>query len=165
MFSKEHLFSRVNIFTVEEALQGEPQFSGKLIMSPEYAELFITGDMPHPKFSMDFPAEYITTELTSDDLVLSQSTHKQISELENWVNYHETLMNTWNMKRWIKPGYRALFHGPPGTGKTLTALIVGKNTSRDVFRIDLSMVVSKFIGETEKNLSQLFERAKNYHLL
>jgi len=65
------------------------------------------------------------------------------------------------MKRWIKPGYRALFHGPPGTGKTLTALIVGKKTGRDVFRIDLSMVVSKFIGETEKNLSQLFERAKN----
>lgn len=65
------------------------------------------------------------------------------------------------MKRLLKPGFRALFHGPPGTGKTLTALIVGKNTNRDVFRIDLSMVVSKFIGETEKNLSQLFERAKN----
>jgi SpoVK/Ycf46/Vps4 family AAA+-type ATPase len=54
-----------------------------------------------------------------------------------------------------------LFHGPPGTGKTLTALIVGKKNQRDVFRIDLSMVVSKFIGETEKNLSQLFDRAKN----
>jgi SpoVK/Ycf46/Vps4 family AAA+-type ATPase len=65
------------------------------------------------------------------------------------------------MSRWIKPGYRALFHGPPGTGKTLTALIVGKKTGRDVFRIDLSMVVSKFIGETEKNLSRLFERAKS----
>jgi ATP-dependent protease Clp ATPase subunit len=54
-----------------------------------------------------------------------------------------------------------LFHGPPGTGKTLAALILGKNANRDVFRIDLSMVVSKFIGETVKNLSRLFERAKN----
>lgn len=84
-----------------------------------------------------------------------------MEELENWIKHHERLMNGWNMKRWIKPGYRALFHGPPGTGKTLTALIIGKKTGRDVFRIDLSMVVSKFIGETEKNLSQLFERARN----
>jgi SpoVK/Ycf46/Vps4 family AAA+-type ATPase len=110
---------------------------------------------------MDFPAEFITTELTREDLVLPPVTSQQIAELENWVKHQDTLMYKWNMKRLIKPGYRALFHGPPGTGKTLTALIVGKNTNRDVFRIDLSMVVSKFIGETEKNLSQLFDRAKN----
>ena len=65
------------------------------------------------------------------------------------------------MQRWVKPGYRCLFHGLPGTGKTLAALILGKKTGRDVFRIDLSMVVSKFIGETEKNLAQLFERSKD----
>jgi hypothetical protein len=161
LFSNDHLFSKQNILYLEEPVPGEPQYSGKLIMSPEYVELFTTGKISHPKFSMDFPAEYITTELTKDDLVLPSATLKQITELENWINHHDTLMNRWNMKRWIKPGYRALFHGPPGTGKTLTALIVGKKTNRDVFRIDLSMVVSKFIGETEKNLSQLFERAKN----
>jgi SpoVK/Ycf46/Vps4 family AAA+-type ATPase len=70
-------------------------------------------------------------------------------------------MNKWNLKRWAKPGYRVLFHGPPGTGKTLAATILGKNTQRDVFRIDLSMVVSKYIGETEKNLSSLFDRARS----
>jgi hypothetical protein len=161
LFSKDHLFATLNVLSVEEALPGEPQFSGKLMMSTEFIECFTTGQMPHPKFSMDFPAEYITTALENDDLVLPQATQSQVGELVNWVKYHETLMDGWNMKKWIKPGYRALFHGPPGTGKTLTALIVGKNTKRDVFRIDLSMVVSKFIGETEKNLSQLFERAKN----
>ena len=161
LFEKDHLLAAHAILSVEDALYGEPQFSGRLILAPEFIELFITGKISHPKFSMDFPAEYITTELTSDDLVLSQVTNQQITEIENWVNHQDTLMNKWNMKRWLKPGYRALFHGPPGTGKTLTALIVGKKTNRDVFRIDLSMVVSKFIGETEKNLSQLFERAKN----
>jgi hypothetical protein len=161
LFSNDHLFSKQNVLYVEEPVPGEPQYSGKLIMSQEFIELFTTGKISHPKFSMDFPAEFITTELTRDDLVLPSATLKQITELENWINHHDTLMNGWNMKRWIKPGYRALFHGPPGTGKTLTALIVGKKTNRDVFRIDLSMVVSKFIGETEKNLSQLFERAKN----
>lgn len=161
LFEKEHLLTAHTVISVEDAITGEPQFSGRLIMAPEFVELFISGKISHPKFSMDFPAEFITTELTSDDLVLPAATNQQITELENWVKHQDTLMNKWKMKRWMKPGYRALFHGPPGTGKTLTALIVGKKTNRDVFRIDLSMVVSKFIGETEKNLSQLFDRAKN----
>jgi SpoVK/Ycf46/Vps4 family AAA+-type ATPase len=54
-----------------------------------------------------------------------------------------------------------MFYGPPGTGKTMTASLLGKYTNRDVYRIDLSMVVSKYIGETEKNLSSLFNKAKN----
>jgi hypothetical protein len=161
LFEKEHPLIANTILSVEDAPAGEPQHSGRLIMASEFIELFISGKISHPKFSMDFPAEYITTELTSEDLVLPAATHQQIAELENWVKHQNTLMNKWNMRRLLKPGFRALFHGPPGTGKTLTALIVGKNTNRDVFRIDLSMVVSKFIGETEKNLSQLFERAKN----
>lgn len=161
LFGNDNFFAKHNVLYLEDPVPGEPQYSGKLILSPEFIELFTTGKISHPRFSMDFPAEFITTELAKDDLVLPAATLKQITELENWINHHETLMNGWNMKRWIKPGYRALFHGPPGTGKTLTALIVGKKTNRDVFRIDLSMVVSKFIGETEKNLSQLFERAKN----
>ncbi len=70
-------------------------------------------------------------------------------------------MHTWGMHRKIKPGYRVLFHGPPGTGKTLTATLIGKYTGKDVFKIDLSLIVSKFVGETEKNLSQLFNRAEN----
>jgi hypothetical protein len=161
LFSHQHLFAEQNIVYIEEPVPGEPQYSGKLIMSPEYIELFTTGKVSHPRFSMDFPAEFITTELNQEDLVLPAPTLRQIAEIENWINHHDELMNRLNMKRWVKPGYRALFHGPPGTGKTLTAIIIGKKTNRDVFRIDLSMVVSKFIGETEKNLSQLFERAKN----
>jgi SpoVK/Ycf46/Vps4 family AAA+-type ATPase len=65
------------------------------------------------------------------------------------------------MHRKIKPGFRALFYGPPGTGKTMAATLLGKFTKHDVYRIDLSSLVSKYIGETEKNLSTLFERAEN----
>jgi hypothetical protein len=160
LFGSEHYFAQKNLLWLENPEPGEPPLSGKLEIGRDFLELFIQGKISRPRMSIDFPAEFITTELNDDDLVLSSSTINQITELENWINYEDTLMNTWNMKRWIKPGYRALFHGPPGTGKTLTAMIIGKNTGRDVFRIDLSMVVSKFIGETEKNLSQLFERAK-----
>jgi SpoVK/Ycf46/Vps4 family AAA+-type ATPase len=54
-----------------------------------------------------------------------------------------------------------LFYGPPGTGKTLTATLLGKYTGRDVFRVDLALVVSKYIGETEKNLAGLFDKAEH----
>ncbi|MCF7483168.1 ATP-binding protein [Vibrio sp. J1-1] len=68
-------------------------------------------------------------------------------------------MQEWQLAKKVKPGYRAVFSGPPGTGKTLTAALLGKSTDRDVYRVDLSMVVSKYIGETEKNLSRVFDAA------
>lgn len=65
------------------------------------------------------------------------------------------------LKRFLKPGYRALFYGPPGTGKTLAATLLGKKNDMDVYRVDLSMIVSKYIGETEKNLAKVFDMAEN----
>ena len=54
-----------------------------------------------------------------------------------------------------------ILYGPPGTGKTLTACLVGKQMGLDVYRVDLSQVVSKFIGETEKNMANIFDQAEN----
>jgi SpoVK/Ycf46/Vps4 family AAA+-type ATPase len=65
------------------------------------------------------------------------------------------------MNKRIKAGYRTLFYGPPGTGKTLTATLLGNQFEKDVYRIDLSQVVSKYIGETEKNLEKVFKKAEN----
>ena len=56
--------------------------------------------------------------------------------------------------------WRALFHGPSGTGKTLTATLLGNELQREVYRVDLSQVVSKYIGETEKNLAAVFTEAE-----
>ena len=95
------------------------------------------------------------------DLVLHPHTLREIGEIGNWIQHNDTLLQHWGMKKKIKPGYRALFYGPPGTGKTLTAMLLGKQTGKAVFRIDLSRVVSKYIGETEKNLSRLFDKAEN----
>ena len=92
--------------------------------------------------------------------VLSKETNEQILELQTWITYGNVLMKDWGMHKKLKPGYRVLFHGPPGTGKTLTATLLGKYTGKDVFKIDLSMVVSKFIGETEKNLANLLAKAE-----
>lgn len=114
----------------------------------------------------EFPAGLLTTELTEQDLVLPRDTLQQIKDVENWVLYRKTLMNDWDMKRWLRPGYRVLLHGPSGTGKTLTAALLGRKTGKDVYRVDLNFLASKYIGETEKNLSKLFDNAeKNDWLL
>jgi SpoVK/Ycf46/Vps4 family AAA+-type ATPase len=71
------------------------------------------------------------------------------------------MINEWDLKNKFKAGYKALFYGPPGTGKTFTATLLGKQFNRDVYRIDLSQVVSKYIGETEKNLEKIFQKAED----
>ena len=69
-------------------------------------------------------------------------------------------MKQFGMAKRLNPGYRALFFGPPGTGKTLCANLLGKEFKKHVFRVDLSSLVSKYIGETEKNLARLFDEAE-----
>ena len=61
----------------------------------------------------------------------------------------------------IRPGLRCLFSGPPGTGKTFAAKLLSKSLERDLYCVDVPSMVSKYIGETEKNLSSLFDRAEN----
>jgi AAA+ superfamily predicted ATPase len=161
ILGSDHWFSQKRILWLESVREGEPAMSGRLVLDPEIVEELATGKVSRPTFGSDFPAEYIETKMDWDDLVLHPSTWQQIREIENWIKYNDTLLNDWGMKRKVKPGYRALFYGPPGTGKTLTTTLLGKHTGKDVFRIDLSRIVSKYIGETEKNLSRLFDKAEN----
>lgn len=160
-FSREHWLFRENILYLEPPLPGEPRLSGKLVMAKEYVELFLTGKLGKPGFGIDFPAQSISTKQEWDDLVLHPQTRKQVQDLEAWLEYGNSLLTNWDLGRRVKPGYRVLFYGPPGTGKTLTATLLGKYTKRDIYRVDLSMVVSKYIGETEKNLAKLFDKAEH----
>ena len=160
-FDEDHFFAKNRILWLEQPPQGEPRMSGKIILSQEYIDFFTTGSVARPKFGLQFPAQLIETEMEWEDLVLKKDTIQQIKELQVFVKHGDTLMKDWGMSKKLKPGFRVLFHGPPGTGKTLTASLLGKYTGKDVYKIDLSMVVSKFIGETEKNLSNLFAKAEN----
>lgn len=161
LFSTDHWFHQKGILHLETVPPGEPTMSGRIILDSEVVEMLTIGKVNKPRFSTDFPAEYITTGMEWDDLVLASNTMRQVQEIESWVRHQSTFFEAWGMARKVKPGYRVLFHGPPGTGKTLTATLLGKSTQRDVFKIDLSMVVSKYIGETEKNLARLFDKAQN----
>lgn len=161
LFEDEHLFARLGLLSLDPAAAGEPFLSGMLRVSREYLELFTTGRVRKPNFNREFPAKLIQTDLDWEDLVLPNKTMSQVNELNLWMEHGSTIMETWGLAKKLRPGFRGLFYGPPGCGKTMTACLLGKRTGRDVYRIDLSMVVSKYIGETEENLARVFNQAEN----
>lgn len=114
---------------------------------------------------MNFPAKIITTSLDWDSLILADESLDSIQEILVWLKHEDSFLNTWRVSKIIKPGFRALFYGPPGTGKTLTACLLGKIAGRDVYRVDLSMLLSKHIAETEVILNSIFCEAKNRNLV
>lgn len=161
VFWPDHFFSRSKVLWLEEMPAGEPAMSGRLLLSQDHINIFTYGKPVPPHFSSSFPAKQVQTALTWEDLIISNDLRLQIEELMNWVSFNEQLMGKWNMEKRLRKGYRALFYGPPGTGKTFTAGLLGKYTGKEVYKIDLSMIVSKYIGETEKNLELLFSRAED----
>lgn len=161
LFDPEHFFATRGILRVDHPAAGEPLLSGALLLSAEYLTLLTSGASHKPDFSIRFPAKRVTTLLQWEDLVLAPEVVEEVDNIRTWLQHESTIMQEWGLGRSLKPGYRSLFYGPPGTGKTLTASLIGASAGLDVYRIDLSMVVSKYIGETEKNLAQVFEQAQN----
>lgn len=161
LFDDKHLFFIQDILWLEQVREGEPVMSGRIILSSQWVELLLTGKESKPKFSSEFPAKLTTTQITWNDVVLHPYTLEQIDDVRRWIQYHRYFEDDQNLSRKINKGYRVLFYGPPGTGKTLTATLLGKEFTKDVYRIDLSQIVSKYIGETEKNLGKIFDRAEH----
>ena len=159
-FSHHFLFKK-GMINLETAPEHEPSFSSILSPSEELIENILNNRKYIPEFSMKFPVKKITTEQQWSDLILDADVMNQIKELKTWIEIGDRVLDEWNLRAKMKPGYRCLFYGPSGTGKTFTAKLLGKYTHRDIFCVDLSMVVSKYIGETEKNLSSIFEIAEN----
>ncbi len=152
---------RNNVMSLQQREDQLPLHYSVLRPSLSSIELLINETHYYPDFSASFPASRLTTQAEWGDLVLDANVMKQIDEIKTWIEYGERIMKEWDLKKKIKPGYRVLFHGASGTGKTFTAALLGKYTGREVYRIDLSAVISKYIGETEKNLSNIFEKAEN----
>lgn len=161
LFGEEHWFQRRNLLRLEGRGENEPLLSGRLCPSEELLSRVLHGKEYKPDYSTGFPAKRVTTPLTWDDLILDYQVTLQLEEMNAWITGHRVIMEEWGLKRILKPGYRSLFYGPPGTGKTLAATLLGKRNAMDVYRVDLSMIVSKYIGETEKNLAHVFDLAEN----
>ena len=98
-----------------------------------------------------------------EDVVLPPETLDQVNALVSRVRHAYRVYEEWRFPRTTARGggVAALFSGPPGTGKTLVAGVVARELDRDLFRVDLSRVVSKWVGETEKQLGELFDAAES----
>ena len=159
-FSGDHYLYTNRLVWLAEVAEGEPRLTGQLLIADEVLDLLMTGVYQKPRYSGKFPAKLLDTNMTWADLILAGETMARLQDIDTWLQQHHTLMQDWGMSKRLKPGYKALFYGPPGTGKSLTAALLGKRTGQDVYRIDLSQVVSKYIGETEKNLARVFDQAE-----
>lgn len=98
------------------------------------------------------------TQYNWDDIILPKDQKEQLIEICNQVKYRHVVYNDWGFgKKLVRgEGLNVLFAGPSGTGKTMAAEIMGNELGIDVYKIDLSNIVSKYIGETEKNLDRIF---------
>lgn len=161
LFDPDHPFSARGVLHIDRPHKGEPLLSGALRVSGDYLARLTSGVSRKPDFSANFPAKRVTSNLRWVDLVLAPDVLEDVEHIRAWLRHESTILDKWGLGKSIKPGYRSLFYGPPGTGKTLTAGLIGESAGLDVYRIDLSMVVSKYIGETEKNLENVFGQAQN----
>lgn len=109
----------------------------------------------------DSRAERVVCAYKWEDLVLPDHQKTKILECCNQVSLRHIVLEKWNMvKNNLHSGITVLFYGPPGTGKTMAAQVIASRLGMELYKAELSAVVSKYIGETEKNLKQIFEDAK-----
>lgn len=108
-------------------------------------------------------ARKIEPKYTWSDIVLQPDPLAQLQELCNQSRYRHVVYGEWEFDRKLSlgKGLNALFSGLPGTGKTMATEIIAAELQLDIYKIDLSQIVSKYIGETEKNLNRIFTAAAN----
>ncbi len=108
-------------------------------------------------------ATHVTRRATWADIVLPDDILDSLIELTSRVRHRKTVFETWGFDKTITTsrGITALFAGTPGTGKTMVAGVLARDLGLELFRVDVSRLTSKWIGETEKNLASLFDAAED----
>jgi len=110
---------------------------------------------------LDSLARRVRSAYRWDDLILPDHHKRHLRELMVYFRNKACVMERWGFDRKIsKKGVHVLFFGPPGTGKTMAAGIIARELGLEMYHIDLSTIVSKYIGETEKNLASVFDEAE-----
>jgi AAA+ superfamily predicted ATPase len=112
-------------------------------------------------------AHLIKPSYKREDIILPAYTEMQLDEIINYVKHKNLVLEQWGFgnKLALGKGLNALFSGSPGTGKTMAAEIIASSLNLKMYKIDLSNIVSKYIGETEKNLSRIFHEAENSQII
>ena len=123
----------------------------------------ISAARAHSSPNLSGLAQKIEPRYDWDDLIVPGDQKAMLQELVQMVKGRGVVMEEWGVGRKLKTsaGVTVLFAGPPGTGKTMAAEVITSDLGLDLYKLDLSTVVSKFIGETEKNLGRIFDEAQS----
>jgi len=107
-------------------------------------------------------AMHVVPRYSWDDLILNEKVKGQLEHLTTFLQEQENVFHRWGARKVRARGYgiKALFSGGPGTGKTMAAEVIAGTLGLDMFRVDLSSVISRWVGETEKNLKGIFDAAE-----
>lgn len=107
-------------------------------------------------------AQHVVPRYKWDDLILGTKIRKQLQGLVDYIENQETVFHRWGARDVRARGYgiKALFSGGPGTGKTMAAEVIAGTLGLDMFKVDISQVISRWVGETEKNLKEIFDAAE-----
>ena len=102
-----------------------------------------------------------------DELVMKKDQKDVIRRACNQIKYKHIVYDKWGMNKRVLygRGLSMLFTGPPGTGKTMAAQVVANELDLEIYKVDLSKVISKYIGESEKNLGEVFDSAKRSNVI
>lgn len=132
------------------------------LFAPKDRKTLFATALSHSGMYLSELAEQIPAIFRWEDLVLPEDLCKRIQECCYFFQYRKQVYDTWGMGERIAygRGLHILLGGPPGTGKTMLAQVIANELDFTLYRIDLSSVVSKYIGETEKNLQQIFDEAQ-----
>ncbi|WP_158860382.1 ATP-binding protein [Lunatibacter salilacus] len=116
----------------------------------------------HTRPDLDNLAQRIDPLATWDDLVLPETHKATLKEIAGHVKHRQKVYDEWGFagKSTRGLGITAMFSGESGTGKTMASEVLANELKLDLYRIDLSQIVNKYIGETEKNLKKVFEAAE-----
>jgi hypothetical protein len=121
----------------------------------------------HVAARLDHVAKHVERLAHWEDVALPDELLDSLREFIGRARHRRTVYERWgyDAKMTTSRGLTALFYGPPGTGKTMVAGVIAQELGLDMFRVDLARVVSKWVGETEKNLSEVFDAAEDGQVL
>lgn len=159
VINPQHYLFRLGILSLSRVQGNEPPLSSQLILSDEHIDNLVRGKEYVPQYNESFPATLLETDKTWDDLFLNEREGEMVTQAREWIKNYDNVRNI--VGHGGMKGYRVLLYGAPGTGKTLTLALLGKATGKPLYRINISNIVDKYVGETSKKLEMLFLHASN----
>ncbi len=156
-FNPRHLFFSQGVVELTSPDSHETRSNQRLQMNDGFYHYFFEGLKPRPEDKQNLEIKLLESNLHFDELILPERTKAQLQPLINYAQHGQEFFKDQHLSKKFKRGYIALLYGPPGTGKTLIASTIGQHLGLVTYQLDVSQVVSKYIGETSQNINKVMD--------